>query len=141
MLRLAFATIVIALGVSAPARPTSAAAQLPKERQTPAQTKIDSHLLRAIDRARSGAAPLHEPLVRIDAKGRALVELRADVTAGVERQLRRAHATTVSVLPEYRSILAWVPLTQLEALAARDDVYAIQPAPQATTNKPKENGR
>ncbi len=140
MLRLTIASIAIAVGVSLHPGAVRAAAQPPKSSQTAAQ-KIDGRLLRAIARGRAGAAQPLDALLRIDAKGRALVEIRADVTDALEQQLRDAQATTVSTLPQYRSILAWVPLAALEALAARDDVYAIQPAPQATTNKGREDGR
>jgi len=74
----------------------------------------------------------------IDAKARALVELRCDVTDAIRKKLRDAGATTVSSLPAYRSILAWVPLARLEELAGDAAVYGIQPAPQSTTNRRKE---
>ena len=73
--------------------------------------------------------------MQIDAKGRAFVEIRAEVTDAIRKKLREIQATTVSALPAYRSILAWVPLTQLEDLAADNAVYAIEPAPQPITNK------
>ena len=123
------------------APPSASAAQPPKEAQTAAQRKIDSRLLRAIERARRGRRQPPDALLQIDAKGRALVELRADVTPALAARLRALRATTVSVLPDYRSVLAWVPLTALESLAADDNVYGIQPAPQGTTNKRPKGSR
>ncbi|HMF98384.1 MAG TPA: hypothetical protein VKE96_28990 [Vicinamibacterales bacterium] len=117
------------------------AMQPPKQSQTAAQRKIDSHLLREIDRARREGDKLQpDPAsgVEIDAKGRALVEIRCDVTDAMRTKLRALNATTVSSLPAYRSILAWVPLTRLEELAADQAVYGIQPAPKSMTNRPKE---
>ncbi|HJZ73801.1 MAG TPA: hypothetical protein VKE51_18800 [Vicinamibacterales bacterium] len=119
----------------------SGAVQPPKQSQTPAQRKITTPLLREIDRARrEGAGIQTDPNsgVVIDAKARALVELRCDVTDAIRKKLRDAGATTVSSLPAYRSILAWVPLARLEELAGDAAVYGIQPAPQSTTNRRKE---
>ena len=109
--------------------------QPPKGSQTAAQQKINSRLLREVDRARRGEKSDAASGISIDAKGRALVEIRCDVTAAIEKKLRSVNATIVSSLPDYRSILAWVPLTRLEAIAASDAVYSIQPAPAATTNR------
>jgi len=115
--------------------------QPPKQSRTAAQQKIDSHLLREIERARREGDTLQaDPAsgVEIDAKGRALVEIRCDVTDAIRAKLRELRATTVSSLPAYRSILAWVPLTRLEDLAGEQAVYGIQPAPKSMTNRPKE---
>ncbi len=117
----------------------SAVMQPPKELQTPAQQKISSHLLREIDRVARGERLQSEAAsgVAIDAKGRALVEIRCEVTDAIRTKLRALRATIVSSLAEYRSILAWVPLTRLEELAGDDAVYGIQPAPRSMTNRPK----
>lgn len=132
--------LILALAV-APERTDASGAGLhqpPKGSQTVAQQKIDSRLLREIDRARRGSVRRRGDAasgVEIDSKGRALVEIRCDVTAAMQKKLRGLNATVVSSLPDYRSILAWVPLTRLEELAGSDAVYGIQPAPQATTNR------
>ena len=133
--RLTSSAIVIAVGLSPQCLATSAIAQPPKQSQTAAQQKISSRLLRAIERARRGDRQSPDAIVQIDAKGRAFVEIRAEVTDAIRKKLREIQATTVSALPAYRSILAWVPLTQLEDLAADNAVYAIEPAPQPITNK------
>jgi hypothetical protein len=115
--------------------------QPPKESLTVAQRKIGSKLRREIDRARrEGEKIQSDPAsgVEIDAKGRALVELRCDVTDAIQTKLRNLQATTVSSLPAYRSILAWVPLARMEELASDQAVYSIQPAPQSTTNRRKD---
>jgi hypothetical protein len=131
--------LILTLGVGAECTYASGAdaKQPPKGSQTAAQQKISSRLLREIDRARRGEKVERDAAsgVAIDTKGRALVEIRCDVTAAIQKTLRAMNATIVSSLPDYRSILAWVPLPRLEELAGLDAVYAIQPAPQATTNR------
>ena len=131
--------LILALGVGTECTYASGAdaPQPPKGSQTAAQQKISSRLLREIDRARRGENTQSHAQsgIAIDSKGRALVEIRCDVTAAIQKKLRALNATLVSSLPEYRSILAWVPLARLEELAGMASVYAIQPAPQATTNR------
>jgi len=115
--------------------------QVPKPSPTAAQKKINGRLLREIERARHEGDKTpgdKAPGVMIDSKGRALVELRCDVTEMIRTKLRDFGATTVSSLPNYRSILAWVPLDRLEELAGDAAVYSIQPAPQSTTLPRKE---
>ena len=114
--------------------------QSEKESRTPAQQKIDSHLLFEIYRLRGEAKQKQVPdepstLVRVDAKKRALVDLRAEVTPALEKKLQKLGATIVSTSREYRSIIAWVPLLALERLADDRTVSAIQPAAQAQTAK------
>jgi hypothetical protein len=114
--------------------------QSEKESRTPAQRKIDSQLLYEIYRLRGEAKQKQVPeeptlLVRFDAKRRALVDVRADVTPVLEKKLGKLGATIVSTSREYRSIIAWVPLLALERLADDRTVIAIQPAAQAKTAK------
>jgi hypothetical protein len=135
----ASSALILALGISTECTHASDAGsrQRPKGSQTAAQQKISSRLLREIDRARRGEKIQSDAAsgVAIDTKGRALVEIRCDVTAAIQKKLRALNATVVSSLPDYRSILAWVPLARLEELAGMDAVYGIQPAPEATTNR------
>jgi hypothetical protein len=140
--RVMSSALILALGAGTERAYASGAdaAQPPKGSQTAAQQKISSRLLREIDRARRGAEKTQSaatPGVAIDSKGRALVEIRCDVTAAIQKKLRTLNATIVSSLPDYRSILAWVPLARLEELAGSETVYGIQPAPEATTNRGK----
>jgi hypothetical protein len=138
----ASSAVILALAVAAARTDASAVAshQPPKGSQTAAQQKIDSRLLREIDRAKRGADKSSRDAasdIQIDGKGRALVEIRCDVTPAIQKKLRTLNATIVSSLPDYRSVLAWVPLARLEELAGSESVYAIQPAPDATTNRGK----
>jgi len=106
-----------------------------KPSRTPAQQKLSSQLISAIRRAQNPAPkthePVREPLVRIDARQRALVDVRAAVTADMKRHLVRLGATIVSTSTEADSLIAWVPLLKLEKLAELSSVRAIQPAPEA----------
>ena len=101
-----------------------------KRDRTPAQRKIDSHVLEAIHGAPDAG------LVQIDARRRALVDVRTDVSPRLEREIRRLKGAVVSRSPRDRSIVAWIPLRALEALAANPAVQAIVPAARGITNKP-----
>jgi len=107
-----------------------------KASRTPAQQKLSSQLLTAMQRARespNGAKPSFDDLlVRVDPKQRALVDVRAAVTAEMKRQLARLGSTIVSTSIAADSLIAWVPLLKLEQLAELASVRAIQPAAEAT---------
>src|SRR5215471_17560302 len=91
-----------------------------KEARTPAQQKIDSQLLYEVYRARGEAeqkgVPPGDTGVRIDGRGRALVDVRAPVTAALDRAIRRAGGVVLSSSSSHQSIIARVPLLKLEAL-------------------------
>jgi hypothetical protein len=103
-----------------------------KNARTPAQQKINSQLLSAIRRAKDPSAEKSAPsetlLVKIDTKQRALVDVRAPVTADIKRQVLEFAGTIVSTSPEADSLIAWVPLLRLEQLAGLPSVRAIEPA-------------
>ena len=73
--------------------------------------------------------------MKTDPRGRALVDIRAEVTPALKEKVRQLGATIVDVSGEHRSIVAWVPLLQIERLASDTSVRAINPAPEATTVK------
>jgi hypothetical protein len=110
-----------------------------KESRTPAQRKLDSHLLFEIYRRRGEADRKHVPPgptgVKIDEKGRAYVDVRADVTPKLQKQIESLGGTVVSTSVEYRSIVGWIPLLKLESLAEDPVVHSIQPPAQAATNR------
>ena len=112
-----------------------------KDSRTPAQRKINSQLLYEIYRARGQSKPKGIPSdktdVRIDARGRALVDVRANpVTETLEKKIRSFGGAIVSVSAEQHSIIAWVPLLKLEQLAAESSVRFIEPAAEGITNRP-----
>ena len=134
-------SVVGALMSSALAMTPCAAARLApqapdKRSRTPAQQKIDSHLLDEIARRadKSSTRPA-DPLVKVDARDRALVDVRADVSDALLDKVRRAGAVIVSTSIQYRSIVAWYPVSKLESLAGDPIVRAIVPAAEAITQK------
>ena len=106
-----------------------------KESRTPAQQKINSQLLYEIYRRRGEAklrnVPEGKTDVKIDRKGRALVDVRADVGPDLEKKIERLGGTIVITSREYRSTVAWVPLLRLERLAEDPAVRAIEPKAEA----------
>ena len=107
-----------------------------KKARTPAQRKIDSQLLFEIYRLRGEAAEKRVPPaktgVKIDDRQRALVDVRADVTPELQKEVGSLNGTIVSTSRQYRSIIAWIPLLKLERLAEDRRVSAISPSAEAT---------
>jgi len=105
-----------------------------KASRTPAQQKINSQLLQEIDRLRGGDARERVPSartgVKLDEQHRALVDVRADITPGLQEKIRSLKGTIVSTSREYRTIVAWLPLLKLERLAEDSRVSAIRPQAQ-----------
>jgi hypothetical protein len=114
LLRLLALLLIAACAAPPPAR-------APKAFRTAAQRKIDSALLSA------------SPLVRYDEHKRALVTIRAIVSDDLLHAIVSSGGVVISSSAEYHDIRAAVPPEQLERLAARDDVRAILPLEQATT--------
>ena len=105
-----------------------------KASRTPAQRKINSQLLQEIDRLRGGDARERVPSartgVKLDERHRALVDVRAEVTPGLQEKIRSLKGTIVSTSREYHAIVAWLPLLKLECLAEDSRVSAIRPQAQ-----------
>jgi hypothetical protein len=108
-----------------------------KESRTPAQQKINSQLLYEIYRLRGEAVrkgvPPGSTGVKIDRRGRALVDIRVDPTPALQNKIRRAGGVVLSISARDRSVIARVPLRKLETLAADPAVRFIEPAADATT--------
>ena len=85
--------------------------------------------------AREKGVPEGPTGVRLDDRHRALVDVRADVTPALLKTLRARGSAIVSTAPEYRSIIAWIPLLEIERIAAAAAVRAIEPAPEGTIHK------
>lgn len=106
---------------------------------TPVQRKLDSQLLFALNRERKN--PIFDRLpdlrtsLRREEDGRVLVDVRAEVTAGLLAEITARGGEVVNVHPAFEAIRARLPLTELEALAAADEVRFIAPAGRMTTNK------
>ena len=109
-----------------------------KEGRTPEQQKIDSPLLYAIYQLRGEAESKGVPIEPIhlekDVKGRVLVDIRAPVTTKVLAQVKGFGGTVVSSSDRYHSIIAYLHLGKLEALAHSREVKFIAPKAQSMTN-------
>jgi hypothetical protein len=109
-----------------------------KEARTPAQRKINSQILYEIYRRRGDArrkgVPPAPTGVDVDGRGRALVDVRAEVTPALQKSIRSIGGVILSSSAEHRSIIARVPLLELERLAGESTVRFIEPAAKATTN-------
>ena len=130
--------MIIACGIGCAATPPpQSPAPSEKDSRTAAQQKIDSQILQEIYRKRGQAAEKQVPpgptLVRIDDKGRALVDVRVKVSSDTLNLVKRRGGSIVSSSPQYDSIIARVPLLEIERLAANPAVRAIVPAAEATT--------
>ena len=110
-----------------------------KASRTPAQRKLDSHLLMAVKKRRGDAlfqaVPRLRSSVRIDRDGRVEVDIRAMVNGPLLAHITGLGGILVNSIPRYNAIRARLPLDQLEPLAAHPDVQSIRIAAQFMTNK------
>lgn len=106
---------------------------------TPAQRKIDSGLLmsskRAMNRSMAPGVPLLESRVVIGADGATRVDIKAEVTEDLLAVIEGLGGTVINSFPQYQAVRAFIPVEQLEALAAEIDVFFIQPAWDPLLNK------
>lgn len=124
-------------GAGAQVAPPGAPAPSEKEQRSVAAQKIDSQLLYALYARRGESAARGTPTettVEVDADGRTLIDVRAEVTPQLEQQVRALGGTIVSTSETHRSILARFPLEKLEELASLQDVRFVQPAARAATH-------
>jgi hypothetical protein len=117
-----------------------AALSAEKDARTPAQNKLDSHLLYGARKHRGespvpGIETLQVDVPPMDEKGRVTVEIRANVTGAVLEAIEKHGGIVLQSYPQDRIITAAVPLQRLEKLAAHENVQFIQlPSPaQANT--------
>lgn len=108
-----------------------------KESRTPEQQKIDSQLLYAIYQMRGEAAARGTPTetipLRKDNRGRVLVDVRAAVTQALLKRITRLGGRIESTSARDYSILTYLKLEKLEALARLKEVKSISPAAEAMT--------
>jgi uncharacterized repeat protein (TIGR01451 family) len=108
-----------------------------KESRTPAQRKISSQLIYTARMMRGQAVadgvPALETGVDVDDADNMLVDITATVTDNLLAQLRAAGANILSSYPQFRSIRALVPASQLEPVAALPAVTFISPKQEADT--------
>ncbi len=109
-----------------------------KETRTPAQKKIDSQLLYAIYQMRGeGEAkgiPTEPIALRRDTKNRVLVDIRSEVTNKLTSLLKKCGSKILSVSSKHHSVIAYVPLDQLEKIAELKEVRFVSQPAEADTN-------
>ncbi|HEX6625862.1 MAG TPA: hypothetical protein VF064_19250 [Pyrinomonadaceae bacterium] len=107
-----------------------------KRARTAAQKKIDTQLLYALKQKRGERRGVpSEPVdIKLDAHGRALVDITARVSAKLISKLGKLGAEVVSQSAKYHTVRVKVTLEKLEALAAIEEVRYISPAAQAMTH-------
>jgi hypothetical protein len=110
-----------------------------KDQRTAEQQKIDSQLLYAIYQMRGEAEAKGVPTEPIplekDAKGRVLVDIRTPVTKKILARIEKLGGKVVSSSGKYHSIIAYLPLEKLEALARSREVKFIAPKAQSMTSQ------
>ena len=110
-----------------------------KDQRTAEQQKIDSQLLYAIYQMRGEAEAKGVPTEPIplekDAKGRVLVDIRTPVTRKILARIEKLGGKVVSSSDKYHSIIAYLPLGKLEALARSKEVKFIAPKAQSMTSQ------
>ena len=103
-----------------------------KESRTPAQRKMDSQLIYAAKQNRGQAIAANVPLLKHTAKlqadGRVLVDIKANVTDPLLQALRDAGGEVVNSHPQFQAVRALIPIAKMETLAALTDVSFIRPA-------------
>lgn len=109
-----------------------------KAARTKAQDKLDSQIVLALKKSR-GEPPFDRPTqlqvqVPVDAEGRVLVDIKANVSAGLLAALENLGGKVIGSYPAFGAIRASVPLEGLEKLALRADVQSCRLAARATTH-------
>jgi hypothetical protein len=106
-----------------------------KARWTPAQRKLDSHLLMSAQLARGDLSAATMPGIqnvskhlKFDDLQRVLVDIQGKVNDELLGEIGRLGGRVESSFPKYGAIRAWIPLSNAEALAERADVTSIRPA-------------
>ena len=113
-----------------------------KLQRTPAQRKLDSHLIYAARMSRRqevvpGIASLPKvwDLLRMDIQGRVEVDIQAKVSDDLLALLAALGGRVEAAYPAYGSVRAWLPLTAVETAAAITAVHWIAPAATPLLNR------
>lgn len=109
-----------------------------KGSRTPTQQKLDSQLLYAIYQMRGQAeakgVPTEPIVLRRDEKKRVFVDIRSEVTKKLSSLLKKNGSKIVSVSAKDHSVIAYVPLDQIERIAELKEVRFISQPAEAITN-------
>ena len=109
-----------------------------KESRTPAQQKIDSQLLYAIYQMRGEAKmkgiPSEPIMLRKDKKGRVLVDIRSVIGPRLLSLVKKSGGTVLSKSQKDHSLIAFLPLGELERIARLKEVEFISQPSEAITH-------
>lgn len=107
-----------------------------KSSQTKPQRKIDSQLIYALKQKRGEKRGVPSEPIRLDldAKGRALVDISAQVSTRLTSRIHQLGGTVITKFEAYHTIRARLALEKLAALASFNEVRFIMPAAEGTTN-------
>lgn len=120
--------IAIAVFVAAPAlRAQRSSIADSQARAIAAQQKISASLMKEIYKRRGDGrrAQAGNTGVRVDRHGRTLVQLRAAINDPLKRKIYALGGRVVSTSTAQQTVVALMPVTMLERLAADDSVRAI----------------
>ncbi|MET0623241.1 MAG: S8 family serine peptidase, partial [Pyrinomonadaceae bacterium] len=113
-----------------------------KESRTGAERKIDSQLIYELKMQRGEWIADRVRAVETDVEynddGKVVVDIKADVSAGLLGQLRAGGAEILDTVAEGQSIRASVPLDNVEAIAGLPGVRFVQPKQEAVTSAAAE---
>ena len=109
-----------------------------KKNRTPAQRKMESHLIHAAREHRHEFISLHGTNLQFrthcQTNGLVLVDMDAEVTPAVLAAIEQAGGKVIAPVPSFHAIRALLPVQEMETLAARSDVRFIKPAVKARTH-------
>lgn len=126
-------------GLSTNALAQIAAIEAEKKSRTPAQRKIDSRVLHTIrmlqNKPVTEGVPYLETGVDLDDDNNLLIDILGDIDADFLSRLKALGGRIVTSTPQYKSVRAFVPAGQIEALAALAGVRHISPQRHGTVNR------
>jgi hypothetical protein len=109
-----------------------------KKNRSPAQRKMDSHLVFAAREHRHEFISLHGTNLHFrthcPTNGLVLVDMAAEVTPDVLAAIEQAGGRVIASVPSFHALQALVPVQAMETLAARSDVHFMKPAVKARTH-------
>ena len=101
----------------------------PEEELTDADKKLGSNILYLIYcRDSDDTSPRLEPVFNFDETGRLLIDIRAEVAAGLIDAIEAGGGDVISQNPRYDAIRALLPLDSIVALAERTEIRTIRHA-------------
>ncbi|HKY03818.1 MAG TPA: S8 family serine peptidase [Blastocatellia bacterium] len=107
--------------------------------RTPAQKKIDSNLLAALQTSRGEPIAANAPALRLDVEfdfdSRVLVDIAASVSDLLLGEITKAGGEVINSFGQYNTIRARIPLEIIETLAGLEGVKSINRAAEAETRR------